>query len=94
MYNEFDRLISFTSVHQAIHGERVLSNENVQYIAIPTPREIDISCGQCILFKAMEQDKVLKNFAQQEVVWNKLFSRNGEYRLYKQLKVEGYEPDL
>ncbi|MDF2568798.1 MAG: hypothetical protein K0R55_402 [Sporomusa sp.] len=42
---------------------------------LPTPREIDISCGQCLLFSAKQQTALLSQLAVAKVRWSKLFSR-------------------
>lgn len=82
IYSEFDRLISFSSVHHAIKAEKILAQANIKAVALPTPREIAISCGQCLLFQAKDQDAVLGGFAQGQVRWSKLFQRSAG----------GYEP--
>ncbi|WP_371369942.1 DUF3343 domain-containing protein [Sporomusa rhizae] len=74
-YQQYDRLISFDSVHHAIKAEKVLGKHGIAIYALPTPREIDISCGQCLLFMASGQDKVMNLLADDHVRWSKLFSR-------------------
>lgn len=49
---------------------------------IPTPREIDISCGQCLLFAAADQEAVLALLAGGKVQWSKLFLRNYDAKEY------------
>jgi hypothetical protein len=52
-----------------------LAQNGIPAYALPTPREIDISCGQCLLFAARQQDLILSLFAAARVRWSKLFSR-------------------
>jgi len=52
---------------------------------MPTPREIAISCGQCLVFKAADQELVLDILRSAQVQWSKLFSRDSGTRLYEQL---------
>ncbi|SDE78479.1 DUF3343 domain-containing protein [Sporomusa acidovorans] len=68
-------MISFDSVHQSIKAEKVLAQRGIVAYAFPTPREIDISCGQCLLFEASWQTVILQLFAAEKVRWTKLFSR-------------------
>ncbi|HWR44072.1 DUF3343 domain-containing protein [Sporomusa sp.] len=67
--------MSFASIHQAIKAEKILAQNGIPSYALPTPREIDISCGQCLLFAAKQQDTLLSLFAATKVRWSKLFSR-------------------
>ena len=68
-------MISFDSVHQAIKAEKILGQNGISVYALPTPREIDISCGQCLLFAAGRQAEILALLAAAHVRWSKLFSR-------------------
>ena len=78
-----DRLISFASVHQAIKAETLLARAGLAVTPLPTPREISVSCGQCLLFAAKDQNQVLAILELHGVVWSKLFSR--ELRVYELL---------
>ncbi len=85
MYCDFDRLISFASVHHAIRGEKLLLDAGIKVIALPTPREIDISCGHCLLFKAGDGPAALTILRDGKVQWSKLFKRDGRARMYEKL---------
>lgn len=85
IYAEYDRLLSLDSVHHAIRAEKLLMQAGIKVIALPTPREIDISCGQCLLFLAADQNAVLDTLQQGLVKWSKLFRRNAEMRVYEEL---------
>lgn len=87
----FDRIISFVSVHHAIRAERLLTEASIRVMALPTPREISISCGQCLLFPAACQEQVLAILQQADVHWSKLFSRDPAGRVYE--KLADYEGD-
>lgn len=80
-----DRLITFPSVHQALRGERSLGQAGVRFRGLPTPRIIDRSCGQALLFAAVEEAVVLGIFAKQSVEWGALFAveRTGETTTYQ-----------
>ena len=81
-YNDHNRLITFVSVHQAIFAERVLKEGQVKTIAMPTPREIDLSCGHCLLFKESNEQELLDILEKNKVVWSKIFERIMPERRY------------
>jgi len=83
---QYDRLLSFVSVHHAIRAEKVLIQDQIAEQMIPTPREIDISCGQCLIFSAGDETKVLALLLQNNVRWGSLFRRAGAQRIYEKLK--------
>jgi hypothetical protein len=82
---DYDRLLSFASVHHAIRAERLLTAVGIRVMPLPTPREIDISCGQCLLFYATDQDRALSLLAGEDVRWAKLFSRDAAHRMYEKM---------
>ena len=85
IYQSYDRLLSFASVHHSIRGEKLLLAAGIMVVTLPTPREIDVSCGQCLLFTAMDQQKVLLILSDHQVLWSKLFKRNIQDQVYEEL---------
>lgn len=85
IYPNFDRLMSFASVHHEIRAERLLLAAGMTVMALPTPREIDISCGQCLLFEAVDEDMLVKILQDHHVIWSKLFKRNIQDRVYEEI---------
>lgn len=69
-----DRLISFASVHHALKAEKLLLEAGISVTMLPTPREISISCGQCLIFSSSDQEKLLHLLANAAVHWSKLYS--------------------
>lgn len=86
IYPSYDRLLSFASVHHAIRAERLLLAAGIIIVTLPTPREIDISCGQCLLFMATDQQRALIILQDHQVQWGKLFKRNIQDRVYEELE--------
>jgi len=86
MYRGYDRLLSFLSVHHAIRAEKLLLAAGIIIVALPTPREIDISCGQCLLFVANDQQRVLTALQNHQVQWSKLYKRTIQDRVYEELE--------
>lgn len=85
MYEEYDRLLSFCSVRHAIRAEELFAQAGIKVVSLPKPREIDITCGQCILFMAEEQEKVMAVIRDKNVFWAELFKRDGVNKDYEQL---------
>lgn len=81
-YEQFDRLLSFASVHHALRAAKLLEQAGIAMAEVPTPREIDISCGQCLLFAAADQAAALTLLNESKVHWSKLFVRNAVTKEY------------
>jgi hypothetical protein len=85
MYEEYDRLLSFCSLRHALRAEELLAQGGIKVVSIPIPREIHITCGQCILFMAEKQDGVMALLKEKNVFWAQLFARDGVDKNYEQL---------
>ena len=83
-------MISFDSVQHAIKAEKLLEQNGIACYALPTPREIDISCGQCLLFAAGQQAEIIRLFVAGKVRWSKLFSRTAAGQNYIYEKIAEY----
>lgn len=86
MYNSYDRLLSFLSVHHAIRAEKILVEAGISVVFLPMPREIDISCGQCILFTNVDQEQVMSILKERQAQWSQLFKRNIQDRVYEEIE--------
>lgn len=86
MYLAYDRLLSFGSVHHAMRAEKLLLKAGIKVDALPTPREINISCGECLLFMATNQQKAMGILADHQVCWTKLFQCNMQERVYEEVE--------
>ena len=86
MYPNYDRLLSFVSVHHSIRAEKLLLAAGIEALAMPVPREIHISCGQCLLFVARDESRVLSILQDHQAQWSKLFKRNIQERIYEELE--------
>lgn len=85
---QHDRLLTFRSVHDAIRAETLLGRAGLGVESVPTPRDIDMSCGQSLTFAAADQPAVLAVLAGSAARWNKLYRRCSA-RVYE--KLLGYE---
>lgn len=84
--SNYNRLFSFASVHDSLHAERVLRQAGIKTLAIPTPREIDLSCGQSLLLTAAEAAAALAALAAAKARWTGLYRRDAVRRIYEKLK--------
>lgn len=55
-------------------------------VAIPTPREINLSCGQSLLAREADEASILRLLSEQRCRWSNLFSRDANARIYEKLK--------
>ena len=53
-------VISFSSTHHAMFAEQMLKKADIKIMVIPTPRQIDKSCGISIKFNGTLMDKVIE----------------------------------
>ena len=89
MNDNYDRLLSFASIHHVIKAESLLRAANIPVAAVPTPREISSSCGQGLLFAAGDEEALLTTLQTNQVRWSKLFRRDVARRLYEKLAEYG-----
>lgn len=82
----YDRVITFRSVHDAIRAEKLLAAAGVAAEAAPTPREISLSCGQCLLLTAADEAPALAALAGQGARWHKLYRRQAAERIYELIR--------
>ena len=70
------RLFTFASVHQAIKADELLAVLGVEFTVLPTPQEIDVSCGLCIVVEEEAANRIEAVFVDKRIVWKKQFSYN------------------
>lgn len=85
LFSNYDRLVSFVSVHQAVLAEEALNQAGIVVLLIPTPRDLAISCGMCLLFSQLAQGSVFQVFAKQNILWSKYYSCQADKRVYEKL---------
>ena len=94
LYQELDCLITFVSVHQAIAAERILRSLALRHAALPTPREISVSCGQCLALEQAKLSVALEQLAKDKISWSKIFTRDAVRRIYQEINAKGAEDDV
>jgi len=75
LYPEFDRLLTFVSVHHSLRAEQALAAAGIRTVAVPTPREIALSCGQALLYASADDAAVLAILAGAGIKWSGLYRR-------------------
>lgn len=51
-------VVTFNSTHYAITTEKLLKEEKLEIMTIPSPREITVSCGLSIRFLEKDLEKI------------------------------------
>ncbi len=77
LYPTLNCLVTLVSVHDALLAERKLGQRNIRIV--PTPQELDLSCGQsllCALDEAAEIRLLLERAGVRCGHWH-LWSQNG-----------------
>ena len=72
LYPKLDCLVTLVSVHDALLAERELDRQNIRIV--PTPQELDLSCGQsllCALDEAAEIRVLLERVGVRCGFWHK-----------------------
>ena len=71
LYPKLDCLVTLVSVHDALLAERELGQRNIRIV--PTPQELDLSCGQsllCALAEAAELRALLERAGVRCGLWH------------------------
>ncbi|MDT8903321.1 DUF3343 domain-containing protein [Anaeroselena agilis] len=85
---QYDLLFTFISVHDAVRAEHLLAGAGLETIARPTPREIDLSCGQSLLLKGADQAAALEVLAANAARWSLLYRRLSD-RVWEKIREYG-----
>lgn len=89
---EWDRLLSFQSVHEAIRAQAIYEEAGLPVKGVPTPRDIDISCGVCLLYYSKDEQQILSLAQDQEIEWSFCYDRSAaenRYTLLNKRQKEG-----
>ena len=89
LYPKLDCLVTLVSVHDALLAERELGKKNIRIV--PTPQELDLSCGQsllCALAEAAELRALLERAGVRCGLWHQR-SEEGWVKLEEESTKEG-----
>jgi len=72
-------LFTFISTAQALKAERVLKDQGMDHLMIPTPREISTSCGLSIKVLPQNRERCRMLLEVNQVTWERIYniSRQG-----------------
>ncbi|MDD7182610.1 MAG: DUF3343 domain-containing protein [Peptostreptococcus porci] len=51
-------IVSFNSTHHAIRSEKILLDDGLKIMTLPTPREVAASCGLSIKFEFEDKKRI------------------------------------
>lgn len=71
-------LIVFKNTHDAIQGEKVLKEEGLSVIIMPTPTYITKSCGISVRFNISDVEKVKEIIGQDKVEIKNMYHKTDE----------------
>lgn len=66
-------LATFGTTHHALHAEKVLAENNLPFIIIPTPKEISAGCGLAIRFFCDHYDNIVNKLAENNIPVNQFY---------------------
>ena len=82
---KYDRVVTFVSVHQAMRAEKALQIAGLEFLVVPTPRAISISCGQCMFFLVRDESTVVQILKNNKIIYNKIFVRDSTENKYEEI---------
>jgi len=85
---QYDLLFSFISIHDAVRAEHLFAAAGIKAVSRPTPREIDLSCGNSLLLAAADREAALAVLRGNAARWGKLY-RHVSARVWE--KISEYE---
>lgn len=71
-------LIVFKNTHDAIQGEKVLKEEGLNVIIMPTPTYITKSCGISVRFNTSDVEKVKEIVGQDKMEIKNMYHKTDE----------------
>lgn len=81
-----ERVITFSSTHQAMKAEEILTEENYELELVPTPRQLSSECGFALLIVGADSKSIYNSCQKNQI---------GFSGIYKKIKHGGiyYEKD-
>ncbi len=71
-------IISFESTHHAMFAEKMLNKAAIEIMVVPTPRQIDKSCGISIKIKDEDMQEAVKTLAKYNIEVKGIYRLQGE----------------
>ncbi|MDI6703918.1 MAG: DUF3343 domain-containing protein [bacterium] len=66
-------VITFYSTYEALHAEKVLEIENLEFELVPVPRRFSSDCGISLQFECRDKERILTILKEHDVEIRKVF---------------------
>lgn len=77
-------IMVFNNTNDAMNGERIFKDNNIEFIIMPTPTYITQSCGICIRFNENIIEKVNSIIEKDSLKYKNIYLNDGkQFVMYK-----------
>lgn len=77
-------IMVFNNTHEAMSGEKIMNENEIKAMVMPTPTYITKSCGISLRFPTSEMEKVETLITDEKIKFKNIYIRDEEgFRLYK-----------
>ena len=77
-------IMVFNNTNDAMNGERIFKDNNIEFVIMPTPTYITQSCGICIRFNENIIEKVNSIIEEDSLKYKNIYLNDGkQFVMYK-----------
>ena len=77
-------IMVFNNTNDAMNGERIFNDNNIEFVIMPTPTYITQSCGICIRFNENIIEKVNSIIEKDSLKYKNIYLNDGkQFVMYK-----------
>ena len=77
-------IMGFNNTNDAMNGERIFKDNNIEFVIMPTPTYITQSCGICIRFNENIIEKVNSIIEKDSLKYKNIYLNDGkQFVMYK-----------
>lgn len=77
-------IMVFNNTNDAMNGERIFKDNNIEFVIMPTPTYITQSCGTCIRFNENIIEKVNSIIEKDSLKYKNIYLNDGkQFVMYK-----------
>lgn len=77
MVKENDYVAIFHSIHRVLKAEKILKQEEVDFLLIPVPRQLTSDCGLALRFSPDTKENLLEILADANLPPAEMYQRSG-----------------
>ena len=74
--------VLFPSYNYGMALEELLRKEKIKYTIVPTPRELSVSCGICIQYEKIDEDRIMALVEENKIKVSGFKSIEKEYKKF------------